>query len=95
MRDLKNLLDEKDEKIDVLSRIHSFSPPSQQKTVTPLRPAAVQSVKPNTSDVEGCIKVQRPSLTSEGEIRSAGLSSIVGFVGKFVPFQTARCKASV
>lgn len=30
VRDLKSLLDEKDEKIDVLSRIYSFSPPSQQ-----------------------------------------------------------------
>lgn len=29
VRDLKSLLDEKDEKIDVLSRIYSFSPPSQ------------------------------------------------------------------
>lgn len=31
VRDLKSLLDEKDEKIDVLSRIYSFSPPSQQQ----------------------------------------------------------------
>lgn len=83
VRDLKNLLDEKDEKIDVLSRIHSFSPPSQPKTVTPLRPAAVQPVNPNTADAEGCIKVQRPSSTSEGETRSAGLSSTGGFFGKF------------
>lgn len=30
-RELKELLDEKDEKIDVLSRIYSFSPPSQQQ----------------------------------------------------------------
>ena len=30
VRDLKSLLDEKDEKIDVLSRIYSFSPPSHQ-----------------------------------------------------------------
>lgn len=30
-RELKDLLDEKDEKIDVLSRIYSFSPPSQQQ----------------------------------------------------------------
>ncbi|KAL4940696.1 hypothetical protein BDV06DRAFT_196123 [Aspergillus oleicola] len=35
VRDLKNLLDEKDEKIDVLSRIHSFTSPQQQKATPP------------------------------------------------------------
>lgn len=34
VRDLKNLLDERDEKIDVLSRIHSFNSP-RQKTSSP------------------------------------------------------------
>src|SRR5437667_6451599 len=35
VRELKGLLDEKDEKIDVLSRIHSFSPTSR-KSSSPL-----------------------------------------------------------
>lgn len=82
VRDLKNLLDEKDEKIDVLSRIHSFSPASQHKSVTSLRPAAVEPVRPAVSDTERCIKVQRPSSTAE-ETRLAGLSSTRCFAGKF------------
>ncbi|KAJ5204625.1 uncharacterized protein N7498_005504, partial [Penicillium cinerascens] len=41
VRDLKDLLDEKDEKIDVLSRIHSFSPP--QRTASSQSPSAPSS----------------------------------------------------
>lgn len=84
VRDLKNLLDEKDEKIDVLSRIHSFSPPSQQKSVTTLRPAApaAEPVKPNTPDsTEGRIKVQHPQSSQSSETPTAGLSSTHGFIG--------------
>ena len=85
VRDLKNLLDEKDEKIDVLSRIHSFSPPTHQKSVTTLRPApAVEPVKPNTPDsTEGRIKVQHPQPEQSSEDQTAGLSSTKGFVGMF------------
>ncbi|RJE19800.1 transcriptional activator protein acu-15 [Aspergillus sclerotialis] len=85
VRDLKNLLNEKDEKIDVLSRIHSFSPPSQHKSVTTLRPApAAEPVKPNTPDsTEGRINVQHPQPEQSSEDQTAGLSSTKGFVDVF------------
>ena len=44
VRELKDLLDEKDEKIDVLSRIHSFSPHSR-KCSESLSPAVSEQVK--------------------------------------------------
>lgn len=79
VRDLKNLLDEKDEKIDVLSRIHSFSSSSHQKSRSPSVP-----VKPNTSNPgDDLIQVPLPSQPDEvtgGEC--VGVSSARGFSGK-------------
>lgn len=82
VRDLKSLLDEKDEKIDVLSRIHSFSPPSQHKTNASLRhPPSSEPAKPPAPDAtEGRIKIQPLAQPSASQ---AGLSSTRGFVGKF------------
>ena len=48
VRELKQLLDERDEKIDMLSRIHSFSPASR-KCSTSLSPSTAAQVK---SEVE-------------------------------------------
>ncbi len=44
VRELKELLDEKDEKIDLLSRIHSFSPASRKPSTT-LSPTACEEIK--------------------------------------------------
>jgi hypothetical protein len=46
VRELKELLDEKDEKIDLLSRIHSFAPPSRKPSAT-LSPIISEEIKAN------------------------------------------------
>ena len=81
VRDLKNLLDEKDEKIDVLSRIHSFSPSRQRPSAAATSPSA--PVKLNAPDAdEGMIQVQHLVQPNEsGSTESAGLSNTRGFVG--------------
>lgn len=85
VRDLKNLLDEKDEKIDVLSRIHSFSPASHQKAATPARSPAGPPKSHATPDAgEGLIQVPLPpqSVESAGS-QCSGISSAHGFSGMF------------
>ncbi|KAF5860424.1 hypothetical protein ETB97_001586 [Aspergillus alliaceus] len=82
VRDLKNLLDEKDEKIDVLSRIHSFSPSSQQRTAASVRSS--ESAKSSPSDTnEGVIQVQEPPSESSNS-GSVGISSIRGYGDVFI-----------
>lgn len=86
VRDLKNLLDEKDEKIDVLSRIHSFTSPSQQKT-TPSVTSPVQPAKSSApAPAEGAVHVPEPvPVNGADEVESSGVSSTRGFAGMF-PF---------
>lgn len=84
VRDLKNLLDEKDEKIDVLSRIHSFSPSSRQRPSV-AAPSPSAPARSNAPDVdEGVIQIP-PSLppTESTSAESTGISSTRGFVGMF------------
>jgi Fungal Zn(2)-Cys(6) binuclear cluster domain len=60
VRELKDLLDEKDEKIDVLSRIHSFSLPSRKGSASP-SPAASEQVKASDSfEKEEFVQVETP-----------------------------------
>jgi hypothetical protein len=62
VRDLKDLLDEKDEKIDMLSRIHSHSPqghPTPRRTASPLSPAESGADYQDRDDV---FKVQQLPL---------------------------------
>ncbi|EXJ83158.1 hypothetical protein A1O1_06777 [Capronia coronata CBS 617.96] len=82
VRELKDLLDEKDEKIDMLSRIHSFSPPSR-KCSSSLSPgnavdvkAEVESIREEVLHVEIPAPVQ-PRATSTGS--STTLSLIEAF----------------
>ena len=96
-RDLKSLLDEKDEKIDVLSRIYSFSPPSQQQQQQYKQKAVSQSPQaPSPSDsvtqkaasdaAEGVIHVKPPSqstASSDDAPIASGLSSTRGFTGEY------------
>ncbi|KAJ5717023.1 hypothetical protein N7488_002669 [Penicillium malachiteum] len=86
VRELKDLLDEKDEKIDVLSRIHSFSP--SQRTALPRSPptsSAPTTNKPINDESEGVIHVVRPasqvapSQTSNNPYTA--FSSTQGFAG--------------
>ncbi|KKK13479.1 acetate regulatory DNA binding protein [Aspergillus rambellii] len=86
VRDLKNLLDEKDEKIDVLSRIHSFSSPSHQKVAKPVQSSSSNPVNnSNTSGSnEGVIHVPQPAVSSDSdEVESSGISSTRGFADNF------------
>lgn len=80
VRELKDLLDEKDEKIDMLSRIHSQSPRSLQ--LPSPRRSSIQSDKKEESEVDDWFKVQQsPSLQGEGsDSYFAGTSSARTFI---------------
>ena len=59
-RELKDLLDEKDEKIDVLSQIHSFSAPSRKRSAS-LSPTSFDPVKANVDAAkEEFVQVETP-----------------------------------
>lgn len=86
VRELKELLDEKDEKIDMLSRIHSNSPqglssarrPSVHSPITP-------DVREESQEKEDTFKVQQPPLLVDDENSDSyfvGSSSGRTFVGK-------------
>ncbi|KAL5042517.1 hypothetical protein BDW71DRAFT_189833 [Aspergillus fruticulosus] len=84
VRELKSLLDEKDEKIDVLSRIHSFTSPSQQKATSAVRSPAQTSQTAPTSEPtpsEGAVYV--PDPVALGGTDELGVSSTRGFAGVF------------
>ncbi|KAJ5728831.1 uncharacterized protein N7483_003339 [Penicillium malachiteum] len=85
VRELKDLLDEKDEKIDVLSRIHSFS--LSQRTALPRSPptsAAPTINKPINDESEGMIHIVRPAsqiAPSQNSNPYTAFSSTQGFAG--------------
>lgn len=90
VRELKSLLDEKDEKIDVLSRIRSFSPPSQKLPSPPASQtrASPPQPKPSVPSISGedVIQVQQDFSQSSKPTPDApytGLSSTRGFAGRF------------
>jgi hypothetical protein len=83
VRDLKNLLDEKDEKIDVLSRIHSFSPTPQHKASIARGPPPAEPARPAAPETtEQRIKIQPLAKQSSDSQLAGGLSSTRGFVGE-------------
>ena len=82
VRELKQLLDEKDEKIDVLSRIHNFSSPSRHGS-TSLSPSAAANVKVELSSVrEDSVTVEAPVLASAKGVAN-GPSSTAAFIDAF------------
>ncbi|KAL8959326.1 MAG: hypothetical protein Q9193_003793 [Seirophora villosa] len=90
VRELKDLLDEKDEKIDILSRIHSPSPPST-RTSTEKSPLARVEEKPGTQDEhlpEDTFEVQQSPSLLNGEPDSyfMGASSGRAFISKATAF---------
>lgn len=93
VRDLKDLLDEKDEKLDVLSRIHSFSPPSQ-RAASARSPSTTTTDKSTPDDAEGVIHVQRTKTQSSPSQPSSNpytaLSTIQGFAGMYSNLRSAR-----
>jgi hypothetical protein len=81
VRELKDLLDEKDEKIDMLSRLQSFSPPSR-KCSTNLSPASIEQVKQELESArEDVLLIEILSSTSTSDV--AGASSTVAFIEAF------------
>lgn len=81
VRELKQLLDEKDEKIDMLSRLHSFSP---------IRKQSVSSSPANTSEIksevvsaqEEVLHVENPAPV-DPNTTSAGPSTTSAFIEAF------------
>lgn len=86
VRELKELLDEKDEKIDMLSRIHSHSPqahPTPRRTTSPLSPA---ETSPESQDKDDVFKLQQLPLLLDDENRDAyfvGTSSGRTLIGMY------------
>ena len=86
VRELKDLLDEKDEKIDMLSRIHSHSPqgnPTPRRTPTSPSPSENREEAQEKDDV---FKVQQsPLLLDDGnrDTYFVGSSSGRNLIGKF------------
>ncbi|KAL8946121.1 MAG: hypothetical protein Q9222_007439 [Ikaeria aurantiellina] len=87
VRELKDLLDEKDEKIDILSKIRSGSPPSRRPS-SELSPKTVAEEKPlveHDEPKEDTFKVQQSPDLLDGEADSyfMGASSGRAFVDTF------------
>ncbi|KAJ5901899.1 Transcription factor [Penicillium taxi] len=85
VRDLKDLLDEKDEKIDVLSRIHSFSSQSQ-RTALAKSPATTTARSPSSDAGTGIINVEPSNRSTFQKITDNpynSLSSTSGFAAVY------------
>lgn len=92
VRELKCLLDEKDEKIDVLSRLHSLSPSSQKSSSSSSASAsasdpAVEETNPsaaNSNDRDDLIQVHQPVSVLRKPTHDSpftGPSSTKAFIG--------------
>ena len=81
VRELKQLLDEKDEKIDMLSRLHSFSP--SRKGSTSMSPGNAAQIKEEThSSRDEYLHVEIPAPV-QSEVPSTGTSTTAAFVEAF------------
>ncbi|KIW22549.1 uncharacterized protein PV07_12426 [Cladophialophora immunda] len=82
VRELKELLDEKDEKIDMLSRIHSFSPPSRKCSAS-LSPSHAAQVKAEVESArEEVLHVEIPAPV-QPKATSTGSSTTPSFIEAF------------
>jgi hypothetical protein len=85
VRELKELLDEKDEKIDLLSRIHSFSPASRKSSTT-LSSGACEEIKATLqASKDDTFHVEQPSPVSDKDKQDGnvlGASSTYAFISK-------------
>jgi hypothetical protein len=82
VRELKDLLDEKDEKIDMLSRIHSFSPQSRNGSSS-LSPSHAVQVKAEVESArEDILHVEVPTPV-QPRATSSGSSTIASFLEAF------------
>ena len=82
VRELKQLLDEKDEKIDMLSRLHSFSSPSR-KGSTSMSPGQAGQIKEEIQSAkDDYLHVEIPAPVQPGA-PSTGTSTTTAFVESF------------
>lgn len=86
VRELKELLDEKDEKIDMLSRIHSNSPQAYATNGRrpSVQPPVASEVREESQEKDDTFKVQQPPLLVDDENSDSyfvGSSSGRTFVG--------------
>lgn len=84
VRDLKNLLDEKDEKIDMLSKMHSNRRPSIRSSVSPAAEMRKISLSPSREDM---FRVQASPLLLDAEKCDSyfmGASSGRAFIGEHI-----------
>jgi hypothetical protein len=95
VRELKELLDEKDEKIDMLSRIHSHSPQGFSNGRRPsVQSPPASEVREESQEKDDTFKVQQPPLLVDDENSDSyfiGSSSGRNFVGKLVVLLQDRC----
>ena len=81
VRELKDLLDEKDEKIDMLSRIHSFSSHSR-KCSESLSPAAFEQVQSDLrSASQEFLQIETPAPAGPS-VSSTNQSSTAALIGR-------------
>jgi len=87
VRDLKTLLDEKDEKIDMLSRIHTHShSPAPRRRSSTATPALPQTEEEKAEEKDDIFKiVQSPTLVDDDETDAyfVGTSSTRQLIGMF------------
>lgn len=86
VRELKELLDEKDEKIDMLSRIHSHSPGFSGGRRPSVQSPAAPEVREESQEKDDTFKVQQPPLLVDDENSDSyfvGSSSGRNFVEAF------------
>ena len=86
VRELKDLLDEKDEKIDMLSRMHSNSP-TPRRLSDSISPESSAEAKPATAQPkEDMFRVQQSPFLLDGEKSDSyfmGVSSGRAFIGRY------------
>jgi hypothetical protein len=82
VRELKQLLDEKDEKIDMLSRLHSFSPASRKgsSSLSPINAAQIKEEMQTAKDEY--LHVEIPAPVQAGA-PSTGTSTTAAFIESF------------
>lgn len=87
-RELKALLDGKDEKLDLLSKIHSFSSPGHSSTSSDRQDTPSSSSSPESRHEDDAFEVQQPNALRDAgsgpDPIYVGASSVPAFIGKWI-----------
>lgn len=94
VRELKDLLDEKDEKLDMLSRIHNFSPASRKASHS-LSPASVAQITEVVSTHEDVLHVEiaAPVQQTTSSMGTSTTSALIEAFEAKVQEQGRSCSA--